>query len=146
MPKLLIGSKYFFSCYDDFASKDTDELEIIDTNDFSHMRQLTGQGRCLFQLKRYSSKEEYIGWDVSSNVAMSVGKYLVPEFCAEIGFTIEDLPKVKPLIDKLDDKHRYEEIIYNSYIQNGSFMLTDEQRLRAYKSYKESRKNESIKR
>jgi hypothetical protein len=40
---------------------------------------------------------------------------------------------------KLNDKHKYEEIIYNSYIKNSSFTLTDTQRDRAYKSYKESR-------
>lgn len=134
-----MGSQYFFSCYDDFTSKDIDEIQIIETNKFSHMRQLTGQGKCLFQLKKYSSFEEYINWDVRSNLGMVIGKYLIPEFCNEIGFTIEDLPKVKSLINKLDDKHKYEEIIYNSYIENGSFTLTDEQREKAYKSYKKNR-------
>ena len=70
---------------------------------------------------------------------MAVGKYLIPEFCNQIGFTVEDLPKVKSLLTKLDDKHKYEEIIYNSYITNGSFTLTQEQRDEAYKLYKESR-------
>ena len=70
---------------------------------------------------------------------MAIGKYLVPEFCAEIGFTIEDLPKVSSLLDRLDDKHKYEKILYDCYIENGSFALTNEQRQRAFKSYKESR-------
>ena len=70
---------------------------------------------------------------------MIVGKFLIPEFCEEIGMTIEDLPKLRPLIEKLDDGHKYEEIIFNSYIENGAFILTDEQRLKAYNSYKESR-------
>jgi hypothetical protein len=134
-----MGSQYFFSCYDDFVSKDIDEIQIIETDDFSHMRQLTGQGRCLFQLKKYSSKEEYINWDVQSNLGMVVGKYLIPEFCHEIGFAIDDLPKVQSLVDKLDDKHKYEAIIFDSYIENGSFELTENQRQRAYKSYKKSR-------
>lgn len=139
MNKYLMGSQYFFSCYDDFKSKDRDEIQIIETDEFLHMRQITGKGKCLFQLKKYSSKEEYVNWDVRSNLGMVVGKYLIPEFCAEIGFAVGDLSKVKPLIEKLDDKHKYEEIIYNSYIENGSFELTEEQRERAYKSYKESR-------
>lgn len=137
--KTLMGSTYFFSCYDDFQSKDIDEITIIETDEFSHMRQITGRSKCLFQLKKYSSKEEYINWDVQSNLGMAVGKYLVPEFCNQIGFTVEDLPKVKSLITKLDSKHKYEEIIYNSYIENGSFELTEVQRQRAYQSYKESR-------
>ena len=136
---ILIGSKYFFSCYPDFKSKDIDELQIIDTTEFSQMRQITGQGRCLFQMKRHSSKEDYIEWANKSQLGMVIGKFLVPEFCQQIGFTVQDLPKLKVLIDRLDDKHKYEEIIYNSYLENGSFTLTDEQRDRAYKSYKDSR-------
>jgi hypothetical protein len=69
-----------------------------------------------------------------------VGKFLIPEFCKEIGFTIKDLPKLKPLIDKLDEKHKYEEIIYNAYLENGDFILTPDQRDLAYASYKETRK------
>ena len=139
MDKILIGSQYFFSCYDDFMSKDIDELQIVDTNEFSQMRQITGMGKCLFQLKRHQSKEDYIAWALQSNIGMVIGKFLIPEFCEAIGFTIEDLPRLVSLLIKLDDKHKYEEIIFNSYLENGSFTLTDEQREQAYKSYKNSR-------
>lgn len=139
MSKILIGSKYFFSCYEDFKGKDTDELQIIETSEFAQMRQLTGQGRCLFQMKKHDNKEDYINWAVKSTIGMVIGKFLVPEFCAEIGFIVEDLPKVKVLLERLDDKHKYEEIIYNSYLENGSFTLTPKQRDMAYKSYKKYR-------
>ena len=139
MSKILIGSTYFFSNYPDFKSKDVDKLESINTNEFKQMRQITGQGTCLFQLKRQESTEDYIAWAVKSKLGMVIGKFLIPEFCNEIGFTIKDLPKVKSLIEKLDSKHFYEKIIYDSYIKNGSFTLTDEQRDRAYESYKQSR-------
>jgi hypothetical protein len=139
MSKFLMGSRYFFSCYEDFNSKDIDEIEIVETNDFKNMRQLTGQNKCLFQLKKQNSKDKYIEYALQSNLGMVVGKFLIPEFCKEIGLTIEDLPKFKPLIEKLDDKHKYEEIIFNSYIDNGSFSLTNNQRERAYSSYKKSR-------
>ena len=139
MGKFLIGSRYFFSCFEDFDSKDIDELEIIETDKFKYMRQLSGLGKCLFQLKKYSSKEEYISYALTQSLGMVVGKFLVPEFCEAIGFTIEDLPRMQPLIDKLDDKHKYEKIIFDSYIKNGSFTLTNEQREEAYKNYKESR-------
>ena len=141
MGKFLIGSRYFFSCFEDFDSKDIDELEIIETDKFKYMRQLSGLGKCLFQLKKYSSKEEYISYALTQSLGMVVGKFLVPEFCEAIGFTIEDLPRMQPLIDKLDDKHKYEKIIFDSYIKNGSFTLTTEQREEAYKNYKESRGN-----
>ena len=55
-----MGSQYFFSCYEDFCSKDIDEIEIIDTYDFKNIRQLTGQGKCLFQLKKQCSVDKYV--------------------------------------------------------------------------------------
>lgn len=139
MARFLVGSKYFFSCYEDFKSKDTDEVEIIETSNFKNLRQLTGQGKCLFQLKRQDSKDKYIDYTLLSQAGLVLGKFLVPEFCQEIGFTIDDLTKLKPLISKLDEKHKYEEIIFTSYIENNAFFLTDTQREKAYKSYKESR-------
>lgn len=140
MDKILIGSRYFFSCYDDFVSKDIDELEIIETDEFKQVRQFSKPGRCLFQFRRHDTKEEYVEWALKSTLGMVVGKFLIPEFCSEIGFTIEDLLKLAPLIDKLDEKHIYEKIIYDSYIKNGAFYLTEEQRKLAYDSYKEGRK------
>ena len=140
MSKFLVGSRYFFSCYDDFTSKDTDEVEIIDTDEFKHVRQLSGRGKCHFIYKRQQSKESYIEWDIHHNVGMSVGKYLVPEFAEEIDLHVEDLHLLAPVVDRLDPKHMYEKIIYDSYIENGSFTLTPEQRDAAYDSYKSTRR------
>ena len=139
MAKILMGSTYFFSCYEGFKGKDIDEIEIIETNAFKYSRQLTGRGKCLFQLRKQNSKDDYINYALQSSLGMIVGKFLIPEFCEEIGMTIDDLPKLRPLIEKLDDGHKYEEIIFNAYIENGAFILTDEQRLKAYNSYRESR-------
>ena len=139
MSKILMGSQYFFQGYNDFNSKDIDEIEIIETNTFRYVRQLTGHSKCLFQLRKQTSKDDYINYALTSNTGMVIGKFLIPEFCNEIGMAIEDLPKLKPLLSKLDDKHKYEEIIYNSYIENNGFYLTNEQRDKAYGSYKESR-------
>jgi hypothetical protein len=136
--KFTIGSQYFFSCYADFESKDLDELELVDTTDFQFMRQLTGRGKCLFQLKRQANVDDYINYALS-DVAMAVGKFLIPEFCEAIGFKFEDLPRLQPLIKDLDPKHKYEQLIFESYLANGSFSLTEDQRLKAYKSYKEAR-------
>lgn len=137
--KYLIGSSYFFSCYEDFVPHDIDEIEIVETSEFQHKRQITGKGRCLFQLKRKDTFQEYLDWDVETKLGMAVGKWLVPEFCAEVGFTVEDLPKLRELVEYLDPRHMYERIIYDAYIINNSFTLTDEQRLAAYNSYRTSR-------
>jgi hypothetical protein len=139
MAKFLTGSTYFFSEYPDFKSKDIDEIEIVDEAPFKYLRQLSGMGHCLFQLKKQPSKEDYIKYSVENQPGMAIAKFLVPEFCKEIGVEIEDLPKLQPLADRLDIKHKYLGLIYQSYLENNSFSLTPEQRLKAYNSYKESR-------
>ena len=136
---ILVGSGYFFNMYPDFNSKDVDTVQLIDTNDFENICQISGNGECLFLVKKHTNKQTYIDWALKSKLGMVVGKFLVPEFCQEIDFTVDDLLKLKPLLEKLDDKHKYEEIIFNAYVENNSFTLTDEQRGLAYQSYKESR-------
>jgi len=42
MSEILVGSKYFFSGYDDFQPKDTDMVEIVETNEFQWMRLIRG--------------------------------------------------------------------------------------------------------
>lgn len=136
---ILIGSRYFFGKYRDFHSHDTDYIDIIDTNEFSEKRTIRGQGKDYFILKK-KPKECLIQDALKSELPMVVGKFLVPEFNKLIGFTIVDLPKLLPQFEKLDEKHQYEKIIYDAYIENNSFTLTDEQRDAAYASYKETRK------
>ena len=50
------------------------------------------------------------------------------------------MKKLQSLIDKLDDKHKYEKIIFDSYIANNKFILTDNQLEESYNKYKETRK------
>lgn len=135
---ILMGSNYFFRCYKDFKPHDIDYIDVVETNEFKEKRVIRGQGKDYFYLKR-KPKEQLIQDALKSELSMVVGKFLIPEFNEKIGFTIDDLPKVKPLIDKLDEKHAYEKIIYEAYLENGSFALTEEQRLKAYEKYKEAR-------
>ena len=136
---ILIGSKYFFGRYPGFHSHDTDYVDVVDTNEFKEKRVIRGQGKDMFILKK-KPKEHLIQDALKSELPMVVGKFLVPEFNKLIGFTIADLPKLLPQFEKLDEKHQYEKIIYDAYIENNSFTLTDEQRDAAYASYKETRK------
>ena len=77
MSKILVGSKYFFSCYEDFEPHDEDWIEIIDTTEFKQMRQISGQGKCLFQMKRHSTAQEYIDWALKCQSGMVIGKFLL---------------------------------------------------------------------
>lgn len=136
---MIVGSKAFFSCYKDFKPKDTDYLQLIDTGDiFTNFLQMHADNFCCFEYVR-KSKEEMIHDALESKLGMNIGKFLVKEFIDEIGLTISDLKLLKPLIDILDDKHKYEKIIYDAYIENNDFILTDKQRSNAYKIYKKYR-------
>lgn len=137
--KFLVGSQYFFNKFEDFQPKDIDHLELVDNPTFfKNSLQITGQGKCLFQWRRMTS-DEFVSITLKNNLPMAIGKFLVPEFNKEIGFTIDHLKQLQPLIDNLDDKHLYEKVIYDAYIQNNDFYLTDEQLLNSYKEYKKYR-------
>lgn len=144
MEKILIGSRYFFSSYKDFRSHDYDYVAFVDTNDFQQMCRVRSKRECVFIMKRHEDKEAYIDWALQQKAGMVIGKFLVPEVCKEMGFKLTDLLKLESLLDKLDEKHEYERIIYDSYLINGDFVLTDEQRQRAYDSYKESRGGQRV--
>lgn len=136
---ILMGSTYFFKSYPDFKPHDIDKIDIIETDKFAEKQIIRGQGKDYIILKN-KPKQQLIADALKSELAMVVGKFLIPEFNNCIGFTIEDLPQLQPLIDNLDEKHLYEKIIYEAYLANGDFILTQKQRDAAYESYKETRR------
>ena len=136
-----MGSSYFFDRYDDYKLKDNDELHIVDEFIFPNrvcMNMKLFDGNDIFIFKN-TDKQEYINDVYESGVNMKVGKFLIPEFNKYINFTIDDLKSLQPIFDNMDKKHTYERVIFESYLKNGDFFLTDEQRMEAYKEYKRSR-------
>lgn len=131
-----VGSQVFFSNFKDYTSKDIDILHIIDYPIF---------GKSI-QVMRKDAKDEFLMYNFGKNKLielindpLQVGKFLVPEFAEYIDLNIEDLKRLDHWFDKLDDKHKYERIIYDSYIENSEFFLTDEQLNKAYEIYKKYR-------
>lgn len=135
-----IGSAVFFSEFNDYKQKDDDEMVIQEKwlPHKIHVLNLKKDGKDIFFWSPLS-KEEFIKDTIDSNVAMRVGKFIIPEFCNYIGFEISEYEKLKDVFDNLDEKHRYEIIIRDAYIENNSFTLTDEQRMKAYQEYKKER-------
>ena len=89
-----------------------------------------------------TTKEHFIQDALDSELGMTLGKFLVPEFCKEIGFTIEDLPRLRHLVEILDPKHSYEKLIYDFYLENGEMILTKNQLQIVYEEYKKTREAE----
>lgn len=132
---MLVGSNVFFKDIEGFTSKDIDILEFVDEpTDFKNVRQFKFPDKCVFQWRKMPINE-LIDITLSRNFPMEIGKFLVPEFIKEFKLSIDDLKRLKPIITKLDDKHKYEEVIYNAYIENNDFILTDKQRQDAFETY-----------
>ena len=132
---MLVGSNVFFKDIKRFNSKDTDILELVDNpTDFKYLRQFRFKDKCVFQW-RNMPVDEFIDAELLMNVPMSVCKFLCPEFIKLKGLTIEQLKRLQPLVDKMDEKHMYLKTIYDFYIANNDFTLTDEQLNEAYKMY-----------
>lgn len=134
-----IGSSIFFGSYSDYIQKDIDILAITDLPLFGKsMMNMKLKDKDIFFM---CIEENSVMLDntLESGVNMRAGKFLSPEFAEYIGLTIEELKKLKPMFDDIDEKHMYEKVIFDSYIKNNGFFLTNEQRLMAYEEYKRKR-------
>lgn len=132
-----VGSRAFFEGMPGFAPSDTDEVEFEDNPKFyKNVMQFRkrDRSRCVFKWRKMTP-DEFVEHTLRSKLPMEIGKFLVPEVAEYLGFTIEHLKRLAPVVDRLDEKHRYEKVIYDSYIENGAFVLTDEQRNEAYQVY-----------
>lgn len=134
-----VGSQAFFDMYPDFQPSDLDEVEFEETpklyKNFMQFRK-TDKTRCLFKWRKMSA-DEFVAYTLNSKLPMEIGKFLVPEVARYLGFTIEHLKRLKPVVERLDGKHEYEKVIYNAYIAHGDFYLTLDERDLAYEKYKE---------
>lgn len=133
--KFLMGSNYFFSSVDGFIPKDTDYCIFVDEPImFKDVMKLKGNDEEVFFWRKMQT-DEFIKYALNSNVQMQSGKFLVKEICDYIGFGVEDLKQLEHVFECIDDKHKYEKVIYDSYIKNNAFKLTKRQLNKAYKEY-----------
>ena len=135
-----MGSSYFFDKFEDYKGKDLDELYIMDRFPFprTNVLNMKKNGKDVF-FYRDMDKVAFIEDTLKSRVPMRAGKFLIPEFSERLGMTIDDLKGLELLFEALDEKHSYEKVIYDAYVKNGGFWLTDEQLNEAYVEYKRKR-------
>ena len=134
-----IGSSIFFASYSDYIQKDIDILAITDLPLFGKpIMNMKLKDKDIFFMC-IEDNSVMLDKTLESGINMRAGKFLSPEFAEYIGLTIEELKKLKPMFDDIDEKHMYEKVIFDSYIKNNGFFLTNEQRLKAYEEYKRKR-------
>ena len=139
MKRILVGSRAFFSGYEDFQSKDYDYLELVENpTTFKWRREQSLRGTCVFQFKK-EPVARMVQRTLDCGDAFVACKFIVPEVAQAIGATVSDILPLEPLLSKLDERHQYVAVIFEAMKQNGSFELTDEQRAAAYEVYREAR-------
>lgn len=132
--KFLVGSRAFFGCIDGFKSANRNMLELVDNPAFKAGKEQNDRVTCVFKYTREPARQ-MIERAVKSGNPLQAGKFLVPEVAHAIGATIEDIKLLEPLIEQLAQKHNWQKIIYEAYIENHSFTLTQDQLQQAYESY-----------
>ena len=131
----IIGSRAFFTGMDGYVPKDYDELNIMDKFPFKgNVLNMKMNGKDAFFF-RDMDKEGFIKDTLECGIPMRIGKFLVPEFAEYLGMTIADLKRLSTVIENIDEKHRYEKVIYDAYLENNEFCLNEKQRAEAYKEY-----------
>ena len=135
----IVGSNAFFTRMVGFCPSDNDRLILVDDASecgipFKTHSEMRLKGNCYFFYKRLP-KDEMIDNCIASKDPMVVGKFLVPAVARDLGLTAEDLRRLEDVMPLLDDRHKYEEVIFRAYLENNDFVLTDEQRQEAFESY-----------
>lgn len=139
--KIEIGSGAFFKNFPDYIEKDRDFLVLCE-------RELI-PGKLIINMKK-GKDDVFFMWNCGKDELikrhsgftfspMAAGKFLVPEVIEKLKITIEDLKLLEEVIGRMDDRHRYEKMIYDFYITNGTTSLTDSQLQEVWKEYKKWR-------
>lgn len=142
--RIKIGSSPFFASYPDYVPHDTDYMVFVENVGSKVLKiHITedNQREDLFYYQSGMTKEELIEYELihCQDKPCHAGKFLVPDVVEQFGITLEDLKLFERFFDNLDEKHIYEKVIYDAYIENEGFTLTQEQRDEAYEIYKSKR-------
>lgn len=143
MKRIITGSRAFFSGMEGFKPKDCDVIVIVNNKEvpFKWMRQTSNGSVDVFEIVRHP-KAKLISHAVDKAQPMAIARFLTPAFAKEIGLHPSDLPALRPMRENLDTKHEYLGVIYDAYVSNSSFELTDDQRQAAFDVYLKCRTNE----
>lgn len=133
----LTGSTYFFGSLPFFKGRDVDYVEVVDDQSIDIVK-LREPGTDVFRVRRMPI-EDRLARDSEVQATSRICNYLVPEIAAELGFTPDMLDRIKPIVDRLRPRYSYLGVIYEGYVENGSFTLTEEQRMAAFEEYRRSR-------
>lgn len=136
--KLAVGSGVFFRRFKDYEVHDIDYVCIVDHYTLGSPMRVKIEDEDLFLTEDFP-KERWLYETVQCGYGLQAGKFLCPDIINHLHLEIEDLERLKECIDRMDDRHHYLQMIYQFYLDNRKFELTEEQLLEAYNDYKKTR-------
>lgn len=132
-----VGSRAFFSQYEDFQPNDNDQIIIHDEADADFW--ITDEDGIHTFHYRNMTKDEFIEYELkrAKKYALVSAKFVVPEVLEHFQMNLyETYELFIQFINSMDRKHQYVSFIFNCYLKNRDIKLTEEQRLAAYEMYK----------
>lgn len=138
--EITVGSSYFFNSLDEHHDLHVDKIALVDNTTNGWWKYIDVYGGATHYEWQKHTIGEWVDKLTSTNDNIRVSTFLVPDFINQIkdNLTIEEyFNKIKPLFNNLEDKYSWVVYVYNAYLNNKAFVLTDAQRESAYKMYKE---------
>jgi len=146
--KYLCGSNYFFGKFKDYVWHDYDIIIVRENAPkiVDYQRLIDEKKNIDYFIWKKNTPEWHVNHLLNEvRFQLDIGHLLIPEVNKELGITIEHLKQLKDIANELvgqfDGLYDYYKIIYDAYITNNDFILTDEQRLAAYNEYKKARRD-----
>lgn len=138
--QILCGSNVFFKDIKGFYPHDTDWVMIDETLDIKDKYIIRYRPGADYFVYSKLTREEFLNImknDYGSPLKLCV--VILPEIIKLYKINIDHLKSLKSKRDQLPEKYEYLGIIYDSYIENNDFYLTDEQLMKSYEKYKQYR-------
>ena len=138
--QIQVGSRAFFSDYEDFQPADNDILEL-NSEQYEDYYSTRENDVHIFHYK-YTNKEQFLEFEFKhiEESPLAVCAFVVPEVAEFLELTLEELFMFEYYFKKINRRHLYVKYIYDCYMENRAFSLTQEQKDFAYNLYNENRK------
>jgi len=142
--QFLAGSNYFFKQYTDYQKHDIDYIVLNDDMPLDYWHFYDDIQQIDWFYWKINTPKWHIEYLLKPNsFALDVAHLLIPEVAHDLGITIKDLDRLQPIIEQIvpqvGPEYHYYELIYQFYLQNNGFWLTQEQLDTVYNDYKKYR-------
>lgn len=139
--RFITGSRTFFEGMEGFMPHDADYLEIDPDLQVAGTQYKPSPGVDVYRWKFSTFGEFYDFFKIHRHPNMRLCLFLSRDVARFLGMDFEDLKKVAFLKEGMDKRHMYLVSIYDFYMENGGWFLTERQRDEAYEIYKRERIN-----